>query len=274
MAKYKIGITERGDAGIDLSWVEKLDQVDGAVVITKIITDGFRDAVLKNKDKLILHLTVTGYGGTVLEKNVPTMEESFALAKELVDKGFPKEKIVIRVDPTIPTKKGVALARKVITTFLATGFHRFRVSVIDMYPHVIERFQKAGLPSPYPGSRMSPTDDQMDLVDEMFFELADSFEPGVGSMRIECCAEPHLVFPVQCGCISAYDRFFWPSASCLYVLLRENRAADRETSLSQWMLVLLLAMIILTFPCWSGTGGGFFCCFPIIRQTEHTQKGD
>ena len=27
MALYKIGITEAGDAGVDLSWVEKLDEL-------------------------------------------------------------------------------------------------------------------------------------------------------------------------------------------------------------------------------------------------------
>ena len=36
----KIGFTEQGDAGIDLSWTCKLenDEVDGAVLITKNIT--------------------------------------------------------------------------------------------------------------------------------------------------------------------------------------------------------------------------------------------
>lgn len=29
MPKYKIGITEAGDAGLDLSWANKLDTVDG-----------------------------------------------------------------------------------------------------------------------------------------------------------------------------------------------------------------------------------------------------
>ena len=44
MAKYRIGITEAGDAGLDLSWVDKLNDVDGAVVITKQITDSFINA--------------------------------------------------------------------------------------------------------------------------------------------------------------------------------------------------------------------------------------
>ena len=38
MALYKIGITEAGDAGVDLSWVEKLDRVDAAVLITKCVS--------------------------------------------------------------------------------------------------------------------------------------------------------------------------------------------------------------------------------------------
>lgn len=56
-----------GDAGIDLSWVEKMPDVNGAIVITKRITPAFMDAVIKNKDKLIVHATITGYGGGVLD---------------------------------------------------------------------------------------------------------------------------------------------------------------------------------------------------------------
>lgn len=33
----RIGITERGDAGLDLSWQHKMDTVDGAIVITKYL---------------------------------------------------------------------------------------------------------------------------------------------------------------------------------------------------------------------------------------------
>ena len=45
MAKYKIGITERGDAGLDVSWVGKLDAVDGAVVITKCLSPACYDKI-------------------------------------------------------------------------------------------------------------------------------------------------------------------------------------------------------------------------------------
>ena len=70
----KIGITERGDAGIDLSWFQKLNTVDGVVLITKRITNAFINKVLEahnNGHKIIVHCTCTGWGSSYLESNVP-----------------------------------------------------------------------------------------------------------------------------------------------------------------------------------------------------------
>lgn len=50
MALYKIGVTEAGDAGVDLSWEEKLDDVDAAVLITKCVSPDFFDATLRHKE--------------------------------------------------------------------------------------------------------------------------------------------------------------------------------------------------------------------------------
>ena len=144
MAKYRVGVTEAGDAGIDLSWVQMMGTVDGAVVITKQITHGFLDAVLDHQKKLIVHATLTGYGGSILEPCVPTPDEQFEAVQALVDSGFPQEKIVIRVDPLIPTEKGLGKALKVIETCMDDGFRRYRVSVLDMYRHVRNRFRSIG----------------------------------------------------------------------------------------------------------------------------------
>lgn len=211
MAKYKIGVTEAGDAGLDLSWQEKLGTVDGAVVITKCVSPAFYKAVLANKDKLIVHATITGYGHSVLEPNVPAPYDEFDAIMSLVEDGFPKEKVVIRVDPIIPTAKGLDKAKNVITTFMDEGFSRFRVSIIDMYKHVKARFKAAGLPLPYGEAGFAPSPAQVRQVDVMLREVADYWqllkEQGVvfGELRIECCAEPGLKNAIQCGCISAYD---------------------------------------------------------------------
>lgn len=211
MAKYKIGVTEAGDAGLDLSWQKKLGTVDGAVVITKCISPAFHSAVLANKDKLIVHATVTGYGHSVLEPNVPDPYDEFDVIMTLAEDGFPKEKVVVRVDPIIPTPKGIEKAKNVITTFMDEGFSRFRVSIIDMYKHVKARFKADGLPLPYGESGFAPSPEQVRQVDMMLHEVEEYWQllvgQGVtsGELRIECCAEPGLKNAIHCGCISAYD---------------------------------------------------------------------
>lgn len=205
--KPLIGITQAGDAGVDLSWVERLRDVDAAVVITRHITPDFYDAVLANKDKLIVHAVLSGFGKSVLEPNVPSVYEEFNAIHALIHAGFPQEKVVIRVDPIIPTEKGLRSALDVLEWCMDTGFRRFRIHVLTMQPEVIRRFLDAGLPLPY-GSKRYADREQRQMVDAML-EEAMAYWTNQGhrasELRIESCAEPYLNVPIQCGCISEYD---------------------------------------------------------------------
>lgn len=196
----RIGITERGDAGIDFSWVEKLDTVDAAILITKHVSDQFISAILPHKDKVILHATITGWGKTRMEPNVPGWKYSMSQLMKLVACGFPKEQIIIRVDPIIPTKDGVQLAGTVIQEFTQNGFDRFRISIIDMYPHVRKRFADAGISTPY-GDNFAPTDECVGRVNEMC-SILQSWYPNIS---IEACAEPKLTAVKHIGCVNADD---------------------------------------------------------------------
>lgn len=200
MSKYKIGITEAGDAGLDLSWANKLDTVDGAIVITKTPNNAFIREVLKHKDKLIVHATITGNGGSIIEPNVPNVETTYQAIEKLRHNGFPIEKITIRVDPIIPDKEHIKNAAYVIDKFASSGYRRFRVSIIDMYPHVRQRFVDAGIELPY-GGNFSPSLTQCQAVDEMLRKTKTLFP----EIQIESCAEPRLSEPIKCGCVSAYD---------------------------------------------------------------------
>lgn len=210
MARYSIGVTERGDAGLDLSWKDKLDTVDGAIVITKRISKPFFNAVIHDRNKLIVHATVTGYGGTLLEPYVPPLEYSLEAVQKLVDAGFPKKKIVIRVDPTIPTSHGMTVAFSVIKKFIDIGFSRYRISLIDMYPHVLENFRSNHIESPY-GNNFGPDSMVTKLVDMQITSIEDYWnslhksEWLTNKLRIECCAEPKLKQVIHCGCVSEYD---------------------------------------------------------------------
>lgn len=189
----KIGITERGDASIDFSWVEKLNTVAMAIIITKNVTDKVIDNLLKNKNKIILHATVTGFGGTDIEPFVPKPEESLKQINKLISLGFPKEQIVLRVDPIIPSDKGIETACKVLELFSDTGIERIRYSFIDMYDHVRERFINKNIAVPWE-SFTAP------ISKRLLAEYALSSFDKV--YNFECCAEDS---ENAIGCISEKD---------------------------------------------------------------------
>lgn len=196
----KIGITERGDAGLDLSWKDKLDTVAGAILISKNFTDEFINEVFKAKVPLILHCTCTGYGGTEVEPNVPECKKQLNQMIKLITAGFPVQNIVLRIDPIFPTLKGIRKFHDVMNLYIKyirpLGVKRIRISVLDEYNHVKERFKQHGWPLLYEGKECQ----DMSTV-------AAALE--CYNMDFEACAEPELVNLSKnvkmTGCISAKD---------------------------------------------------------------------
>lgn len=205
----KIGITERGDAGINLSWVAKINTVEGVVLITKNITETFALNVLdlhKKGHKIIVHCTCTGYGGTALEPNVPDYRKQLFALASLIHEGFPADHCVLRIDPIFPSEKGLQKVHEVLKYFysLNTGVTRIRISVVDEYKHVKERYRKHSW-SPLYGDNFQASDEQLQYVID---NLA------MYQQRYEICAENRLyqlavnkypyLFEVA-GCISNKD---------------------------------------------------------------------
>ena len=71
----KIGITEAGDPAFDYSWVEKMDDMDMAILITKNITDKF----IEDGDTIKL-LENVGY-------RQPAANVNFKFTKDLIIDG-------------------------------------------------------------------------------------------------------------------------------------------------------------------------------------------
>ena len=197
----KIGVTERGDPSIDFSWVEKLPSVDAAIIITKNLSNKVIADAEPFFKKLKFHVTCTGYGGTIVEQNVPKAIAQLKQAKKLTEQmGFPKERVVVRIDPIIPTNKGVQTARDVFVLFAGSGFTEFRVSVIDMYPHVRARFAENKLPLPYENG-FAPSDVQLAMVDSMLASVKEVYP----NVHIESCAEAGLKNADAVGCVTERD---------------------------------------------------------------------
>lgn len=196
----KIGITERGDPSIDFTWTKKLDKVDGAILITKNLTDKVIDQAIPYFDKLIFHISCTGYGQTVVEPNIPAFENQLSQAQKLIGSGFPADRVVIRIDPIIPTKKGLVTATGVFKRAYKLGFRRFRVSLIDCYPHVRERMHNMGLMPPY-GDKFYPEKEQIDATNN----IINQWKKECPEACIESCAERDLVSTERIGCLSKKD---------------------------------------------------------------------
>jgi DNA repair photolyase len=135
----KIGITDLADAALDTSWRKWVIAGKPAVLVTKNV----KKLLLENPNLLnqnvIVHATITGYAGTYLEPNVPAYEELFEVLGALKDSQ--KKRIVIRIDPIVPIKAFVDQSLIVLKEARRLGYNRIRVSILDVYPHVLKRFE-------------------------------------------------------------------------------------------------------------------------------------
>ena len=197
----KIGVTERGDPSIDFSWVEKMNEVDGAILITKNLTGKLMEEAMPFLDKLIFHVSCTGYGGMDIEPNIPSKFEQLLQAVKLRNLGVKNDRIVIRVDPIISTVEGLSKATGVIMNAYRSGFRRFRISVLDCYPHVRERFRDMGMELPYGEGKFTASDEMFKNVDSVVRQLKKNYP----DICIESCAEGKLSETENIGCVSEKD---------------------------------------------------------------------
>ena len=161
--------------------------------------------------KIIVHATCTGYGGTELEPNVPNFTTQLTMIKMLLDDGFPAEQIVLRIDPIFPTVNGMRAVRCVLFG-RDPRIQRCRISILDEYPHVKERFCNHGW-TPIYGNSFQASDEQLKYVAEQLKEREELF--GFNGLTFETCAESKLVkiakeigcgsFIEERGCISEKD---------------------------------------------------------------------
>ena len=200
MAKVKldkeqyVGMTETGDPAFNLDIFDRLYKAN--IIITKRLNYKLVDKLIENKDKIILHCTVTGMGRSKIEPMVPYKETTHKKLSELIDRGFPVEQIVLRIDPVIPTEKGIKTAPSVIELFKDLGIKRVRISFLDMYKHTKERFSENNIPLPYKsfhaslGIRLYSLQIFKDLAEKYNFDLEVCGEPDIES--IPCLSQKDI----------------------------------------------------------------------------------
>lgn len=197
----RIGITERGDGGLDQSWRSKLDIVDGIIIITKA------PHLIENiPDNAIIHCTITGNGGTWIEPNVIPTDIALEHYSRLVSM-YGGERVVLRIDPIIPYSN-MSLSNAYMVNSHAKG--RVRISFIDMYSHVKDRF-RPHIPHIDNYTFHAPLEERLRIWNDFG--------------RPEICGEPGM----SCsGCISEQDVILM---GLNHLNLKGNKSGQRKTCL-------------------------------------------
>lgn len=205
----QIGITERGDAALSDDWVDWVYKKDKpAILITKnapLLQKKHPDIFFKN---VIIHVTCTGLGGTIIEPNVPSYKD---ILKWVVNKPATiQRKLVMRVDPICPTLfklnqenfkgedyfKGLS---EILQTVDSLGL-RCRISFLDMYEHVAERFSESGISKDESYCNYEYNGIHLPLEFRKAFLI--SLKSLAKNTEFEICGEPGL----EChGCVSKTD---------------------------------------------------------------------
>jgi len=210
----KIGITETYDPCHCINdWIDRSSEFDMVIFITKVLSDDFIQLVTSDPNwkydvkPSIIHITCTGWGGTSLETNVHDLDTVYNQTKKLIKLGYPKDRLVLRVDPIIPTKEGLERFYNVLNKFYDLGINRVRISVLDMYYHVVDRLKSMYsdilknyvLPDGNIGFR-AKTEwfAQIDILIDKIKELMPEYE-------FECCNEVKLLNCERVGCVSKKD---------------------------------------------------------------------
>ena len=137
MPSNLIGITEGADPTINLNWMPWVYDDKPAILITK--RPDLLLPMLTGKENVIIHCTITGWGGTKVEPNILNWSTEIEYYHRLCTL-FGTERVVLRIDPILPDYN--------LALLQAIREHtegRLRISFLDAYPHVRTRFSNAGV---------------------------------------------------------------------------------------------------------------------------------
>lgn len=183
---YRIGIADSAET--KLSWAGKIDGADGVVAVVRAITPEFRRKAAEHKEKLIIHI--------ICPSDLAGIHPLCEQASGLVADGFPKQRVVIRMDIPLAPDDGINRAYSAMEAFMATGFSRFRINVTGANSFLRD------------GQGVSSMTSQLAKIDETLRKARKSWTylgKPAGDLRLESEKDSSLKETTKCGCPSRYD---------------------------------------------------------------------
>lgn len=152
---------------------------------------------LKDKNNVAIGITISGWGGTWLEPGVFTPDIMIDYFNQLI-REIPIERVMLRVDPVIPTTEGFLRALRVIKGI--TGRPRVISSIIQYYSGHEKIFQRLGISMvPYKerhGRALFPRK----IVAEQWIHCVKKIRP---DLDVTLCGMPYEVEgAIHDGCVN------------------------------------------------------------------------
>lgn len=139
--EYEIGINREIDASADLTIFQRLKPIMNVIITRDLSNLLFVKELIKHKKNIILHVVVSGFGATPLEPYTPHPRAMFNGIQMLLQQGFPKEQMVLRIDPVIPNEQGLRALELVLDIFSKLQIKRCRIRMLKMNKNIIGRVQ-------------------------------------------------------------------------------------------------------------------------------------
>jgi hypothetical protein len=105
-------------------WVYKLTDIN--IIRTKNITPEFASICVANKNKIFLHVEISGLGATVFEPNIDAVKTTFIGLRNLIDLGFPPKQILVIVTPILNNDNGLKSLQLLLRVFTEFSMLRLR----------------------------------------------------------------------------------------------------------------------------------------------------
>lgn len=115
-----------GNPTLKYDWVSKLTDIN--IIRTKVLTDEFINVCLTHKNKIFLHIEISGMGQTIFEPKIPTVKFMFDSIAKLVNAGFPQKQILVIISPILQNENGLKALKLLLRVF--TEFKPLRLRFI------------------------------------------------------------------------------------------------------------------------------------------------
>jgi len=127
-----IGVVTEVDPIYNNSWIDWAQSGKPIVLVTRHIETLYEKyPFVLSSQNIIVHVSLSGNGGTIFEPNIPTLQNNLIFFQTLSPQQ--KKRIVIRISPIIPINKFINNSLEVYKQCRTLNFEIFVVQIMKMF---------------------------------------------------------------------------------------------------------------------------------------------